>query len=86
MCGGKYASYGEYRQAADVVLRKELDLGHLEWAESQQELEAVHGPITCSRSAGVAKQRSGELQVRLVHVLRRSGVTRSEVSREGSPT
>ena len=42
----------------------------------------MHGPITCSRIAVVAKRRSGELKVRLVHELRRSGVNVKEKTHE----
>ena len=52
---GNYASYHEFKEAADAVFQEELKLGRLEWAPMIGELAMNDGPIARSRIAGVAK-------------------------------
>ena len=71
---GNCPSYAEFKLEADDALRRERDVGWLEWSPNLQGLEAKHGKATRSRIGVVAKLKSGKHKIRLVHDLRRSGV------------
>ena len=77
-----YASYGEHRQGAGRLLRREIDAGWLMWYPSEEAATAAHGPVTFSRIGVVAKQKGVQLKLRLIHDLRRSGVNQQAVIQE----
>ena len=52
---GNYASFGDYTEEADAVIKSEFEMGRLDWATSLGELTSRHGEITRSRIAVVAK-------------------------------
>ena len=71
-----------HQEGADAILQKERDQGWLEWASTEQELEARLGPVTYSRIGVVAKEKQGQPKLRLIHDLRRSGVNAKVVIQE----
>ena len=65
-----HASYGENREGADEILRKELQEGWLAWQPNDAALEAEHGPATYSRIGVVKEVKDEKIKLRLIHDLR----------------
>ena len=69
-----YASFQDYKEAAEAELAKEAAKGYLVWSSDRQRLEREVGPLHLSKMAVLAKHKDGCVKLRLIHDLRRSGV------------
>jgi hypothetical protein len=71
---GNYASYDEYRDLADIELRREVAAGFAEVFPTRAAMEEAVGPSTPSKVGVIVKEKGGRVKVRLIHDLSRSGV------------